>query len=60
MVRPAFPIRLLALDIDGTLVGDNLALRDRTVAAGMGSSCPDALFETSSIVPPLNVEPSVE
>jgi Cof subfamily protein (haloacid dehalogenase superfamily) len=33
MAAPAFPIRLLALDIDGTLVGDNLALRDRTIAA---------------------------
>jgi len=30
---PVFPIRLLALDIDGTLVGNDLALRDRTVAA---------------------------
>lgn len=28
-----FPIRLLALDIDGTLVGDDLVLRDRTHAA---------------------------
>ncbi|HEY7524623.1 MAG TPA: Cof-type HAD-IIB family hydrolase [Candidatus Limnocylindrales bacterium] len=35
MTRPAagFPIRLLALDIDGTLVGDDLILRDRTRAA---------------------------
>jgi Cof subfamily protein (haloacid dehalogenase superfamily) len=33
MPAPAFPIRLLALDIDGTLVGPDLALRDRTVAA---------------------------
>lgn len=33
MAAPAFPIRLLALDIDGTLVGDNLALRDRTIDA---------------------------
>lgn len=30
---PAFPIRLLALDLDGTLVGDELLLRDRTRAA---------------------------
>src|SRR4029079_8500472 len=30
---PVFPIRLLALDIDGTLVGPDLGLRDRTVAA---------------------------
>ena len=29
----AFPIRLIALDIDGTLVGDDLVLRDRTRAA---------------------------
>jgi Cof subfamily protein (haloacid dehalogenase superfamily) len=33
MAAPAFPVRLLALDIDGTLVGDNLALRDRTINA---------------------------
>jgi hypothetical protein len=31
--EPAFPIRLLALDIDGTLVGDDLILRERTRAA---------------------------
>jgi Cof subfamily protein (haloacid dehalogenase superfamily) len=30
---PAFPIRLIALDLDGTLVGDDLILRERTVAA---------------------------
>jgi Cof subfamily protein (haloacid dehalogenase superfamily) len=29
----AFPIRLIALDIDGTLVGDDLVLRDRTRTA---------------------------
>ncbi len=33
MTTPVFPIRLLALDIDGTLVGGDLALRDRTAAA---------------------------
>ncbi len=27
---PGFPIRLIALDLDGTLVGDDLVLRDRT------------------------------
>jgi Cof subfamily protein (haloacid dehalogenase superfamily) len=33
--RPAaaLPIRLIALDIDGTLIGEDLLLRDRTVAA---------------------------
>lgn len=31
--EPAFPVRLLALDIDGTLVGDDLVLRERTLAA---------------------------
>jgi len=30
---PAFPIGLIALDLDGTLIGDNLQLRDRTTAA---------------------------
>jgi Cof subfamily protein (haloacid dehalogenase superfamily) len=30
---PGFPIRLLALDIDGTLVGEDLILRERTHAA---------------------------
>jgi hypothetical protein len=32
-VTPALPIRLLALDLDGTLVGDDLLLRERTRAA---------------------------
>lgn len=32
-VEPQFPIAMIALDIDGTLVDDDLALRDRTVAA---------------------------
>ncbi len=31
--EPSFPVRLLALDIDGTLVGDDLVLRERTLAA---------------------------
>ena len=31
--EPAFPIRLVALDLDGTLVADELELRDRTIAA---------------------------
>lgn len=30
-VAPALPIRLIALDIDGTLVDDDVVLRDRTV-----------------------------
>jgi Cof subfamily protein (haloacid dehalogenase superfamily) len=30
---PSFPIRLVALDLDGTLVGDALELRPRTLAA---------------------------
>ena len=33
MPEARFPIRLLGLDIDGTLVGPDLALRDRTIAA---------------------------
>jgi Cof subfamily protein (haloacid dehalogenase superfamily) len=33
VVASVFPIRLLALDIDGTLVGPNLGLRDRTAEA---------------------------
>ncbi len=32
-VIPTLPIRMIALDIDGTLVDDDLVLRDRTVAA---------------------------
>ncbi len=32
-VEPSFPIRLVALDIDGTLVGDDLVLRPRTIKA---------------------------
>jgi hypothetical protein len=37
MPDPRFPIRLLALDIDGTLVGSDLALRDRTIQAIRGA-----------------------
>ena len=33
MVRPAFPIRLVALDIDGTLIGDDLVVGRRTRVA---------------------------
>lgn len=33
MVEPAFPIRLIALDIDGTIVGEDLVIGDRTLAA---------------------------
>ena len=33
MAEPELPIRLVALDIDGTLIGDDLLLRDRTLAA---------------------------
>jgi hypothetical protein len=32
-VEPAFPIRLIALDIDGTLIGDDLVIGPRTRAA---------------------------
>jgi Cof subfamily protein (haloacid dehalogenase superfamily) len=31
--RPAFPIGLIALDLDGTLIGEDLVLGDRTIAA---------------------------
>ena len=33
MTEPAFPIRLIALDIDGTLVDDALTVGDRTIRA---------------------------
>jgi Cof subfamily protein (haloacid dehalogenase superfamily) len=33
MTPPAFPIRLIALDIDGTLIGDDLTIGRRTVEA---------------------------
>ncbi len=33
MVEPRLPVRLIALDIDGTLVGEDLVLGERTVAA---------------------------
>ncbi|MBA2756070.1 MAG: HAD family phosphatase [Chloroflexi bacterium] len=33
MIEPLFPIRLIALDIDGTLIDDDLALGSRTRAA---------------------------
>ena len=34
---PTFPIRLIALDLDGTLIEDDLALRERTRAAIRGA-----------------------
>ena len=37
-VEPAFPIRLLALDIDGTLVGDSLVIGPRTQRAVRAAS----------------------
>lgn len=53
----AFPIRLVALDIDGTLIGDDLLLRDRTVAAiraarhrGVSVSLATGRMSTSAIV----------
>jgi Cof subfamily protein (haloacid dehalogenase superfamily) len=33
MTEPRLPIRLIALDIDGTLVGENLVIGERTLAA---------------------------
>jgi Cof subfamily protein (haloacid dehalogenase superfamily) len=33
MTRPAFPVRLIALDLDGTLMGSDLAIPPRTRAA---------------------------
>jgi Cof subfamily protein (haloacid dehalogenase superfamily) len=54
---PALPIRLIALDIDGTLIGDDLLLRDRTVAAvraarhrGVSVSLVTGRMSTSAIV----------
>ena len=32
-IAPALPIRMVAIDIDGTLVGDDLVIRERTRAA---------------------------
>jgi len=39
--RPLFPIRLIALDIDGTLVGDDLEIGPRTRAAVRGALAMD-------------------
>jgi Cof subfamily protein (haloacid dehalogenase superfamily) len=33
VTAPLFPIRLIALDIDGTIIGDDFIIGDRTVAA---------------------------
>jgi hypothetical protein len=33
MVEPRLPVRLIALDVDGTLVGDDLVIGERTLAA---------------------------
>src|SRR4051794_24457672 len=56
-VAAAFPIGLIALDIDGTLIGDDLLLRDRTVAAvraarhrGVSVSLVTGRMSTSAIV----------
>ena len=38
MASPRFPIRLIALDIDGTLVGDDLVIHPRTRAAVQAAS----------------------
>jgi Cof subfamily protein (haloacid dehalogenase superfamily) len=35
--EPVFPIRLIALDLDGTLIDDDLELRDRTITAIRGA-----------------------
>jgi Cof subfamily protein (haloacid dehalogenase superfamily) len=35
--EPAFPIRLIALDIDGTIIGDDHAVAERTIAAVRGA-----------------------
>lgn len=57
--RPAaaLPIRLVALDIDGTLIGEDLLLRDRTVAAiraarhrGVSVSLVTGRMSTSALV----------
>jgi Cof subfamily protein (haloacid dehalogenase superfamily) len=58
-VRPvgALPIRLVALDIDGTLIGEDLLLRDRTLAAiraarhrGVSVSLVTGRMSTSALV----------
>jgi Cof subfamily protein (haloacid dehalogenase superfamily) len=53
----AFPIRLVALDIDGTLIGEDQFLRDRTVAAvraarhrGVSVSLVTGRMSTSALV----------
>ena len=54
---PALPIRLVALDIDGTLIGEDLLLRDRTLAAvrearerGVSVSLVTGRMSTSALV----------
>jgi Cof subfamily protein (haloacid dehalogenase superfamily) len=56
MIEPRLPIRLIALDIDGTLVGDDLAISDRTLAAvaeatrrGIGVSLVTGRMATSAL-----------
>jgi Cof subfamily protein (haloacid dehalogenase superfamily) len=55
--QPAFPIRLIALDLDGTLIDADLLLRDRTVAAvraaverGVSISIVTGRMATSAVV----------
>ena len=48
--EPLFPIRLLALDIDGTLVGDDLVIGPRTrAAARMTRSAECLAAETTAL-----------
>ncbi len=56
MVEPTLPIRLIALDIDGTLVGEDLAIGERTIQAiteaqrrGMAVSLVTGRMATSAV-----------
>ena len=55
-LRPAFPIRLVALDLDGTLISDDLEIPERTsaairaaVARGVGVSIVTGRMTTSAL-----------
>jgi hypothetical protein len=45
---PELPIRLIALDIDGTIIGDDHEIAERTIAASRSG--------TSSACAPMNAE----
>ena len=53
MVDPVLPIRLIALDIDGTLVGADLVIGERTLAAVSEASRRGIAVSLVTVWPPV-------